>query len=260
MLNTYYSGDLAPLNQAAVADYESQTRRKAVEQAFLVNLLDQLNRGRVGMGEVGARNRATDAQERVGMGNVNARLGETAARSADAAAQLEFLKNKEATDAALRSTELSDRLQMFNAGLADQQAARTAYDAILSKLPASVDPRVAIEQNRDLENRQQQELLSSEVARRANAAGDAAETGAHFWQDGKKLRLKAAQDALNAMDPSISALVFFNPATGKWLPRSFVRPGEGPVSAPPGGVTSNQSAVLRNWLGKPFNPSLLMVR
>lgn len=273
MLGTYYTGDLAPINEARTRDYEAQTRRMGTDQAYLLGLLQGVNQGRqvgvndrqvetggllgglnyhLGQEQVGARNRETDVREKLGVDT------------------LAFNRDQLATDAALRSTELSDRDRQYFAGLADAAAGRDAY--LKSGLGSGVvAPGVQIELIRDARDQKLRDAAAEDTARRINMEVDNAISGygTIFNYTDKdltstpKLR-KSVGDAVNRVMTSIpeaSSLVVIDPVTFRAVPRKFSQAPAADVGGLGGGVVQpipQKSPVLRNFLGRQFDPTLML--
>jgi len=273
MLGTYYTGDLAPINAARTADYEAQTRRMGTDQAYLLGLIHGANQGRqvgvndkqveasgllgglnyrLGQDQVGARNRETDVREKLGL--------DTLANNRD-----QF-----AVDAALRSTELSDRDRQYFAGLADAAAGRDAY--LRSGLAGgTVAPGVQIELIRDAREQKLRDAAAEDAARRINMEVDNAITGygTVFNYTDKdlastpKLR-KAVGDAVTrtmGTIPEASSLVVIDPVTFRAVPRKFSQAPAADVGGLGGAVVQpipQRSPVLRSFLGRPFDPTLML--
>ena len=255
MLGTYYSGDLAPINEARTRDYEAQTRRMGADQAYLLGLLQGVNQGRqvgvndrqvetggllgglnfrLGQDQVGARNRETDVRERLGMDT------------------LAFNRDQAAVDNALRSTELSDRDRQYFAGLADAAASREAY--LKSGLGGGVvAPGVQIELIRDAREQKLRDAAAEDAARRINMEVDNAISGygTVFNYTEKdlastpKLRRAVGDAVTRTMGtiPEASSLVIIDPITFRAVPRRF---------------TQAPASYLRNFLGRPFDPTLML--
>lgn len=273
MLGTYYSGDLAPINEARTRDYEAQTRRMGVDQAYLLGLLQGVNQGRqvgvndrqvetggllgglnfrLGQDQVGARNRETDVRERLGMDT------------------LAFNRDQAAADNALRSTELSDRDRQYFAGLADAAASREAY--LKSGLGGGVvAPGVQIELIRDAREQKLRDAAAEDAARRINMEVDNAISGygTVFNYTEKdlastpKLRRAVGDAVTRTMGtiPEASSLVIIDPITFRAVPRRFTQAPASDVGGIGGGVVQpvpQKSPVLRNFLGRPFDPTLML--
>lgn len=271
MLATYYTGDLAPINQARTADYEAQTRRMGTDQAYLLGLLQGVNQGRqvgvnekqvdtggllgglnyrLGQDQVGARNRETDVRERLGN------------------EQIAFNRDQLATEAALRSTELSDRDRQYFAGLAD--AAKAREDYLKSGVGAgTLAPGVQIELLRDAREQKAMQDSAAEIARQINMTVDKTlgDYGTLFnytdkdIQSTPKLRLKvgtAVNQAMQAL-PNAAQLVVIDPITFRATPRQFSQaPSGGLMDGVVQPVRPNNSPMLRSFLGRPFDPTLML--
>ena len=283
MLSTYYTGDLAPINAARTADYEAQTRRMGTDQAYLLGLLQGVNQGRqvsvndkqvdtggllgglnyrLGLDQVGARNRETDVREKLGLDT------------------LAFNRDQLATDAALRSTELSDRDRQYFAGLKDAGDARDAY--LKSGLAGGVvAPGVQIELLRKKEQRDNMVRVANDAARRINDALDASiYDDAHLdptespedvvaamskGDIGKiQKHKKAIAPIINQLGPEVSSLIRIDPKTLRASPIDIpdvVGQGNG------GGLASgivqpiapSRSQIINGFLGRrPFDPTLML--
>lgn len=283
MLGTYYSGDLAPINEARTRDYEAQTRRMGVDQAYLLGLLQGVNQGRqvgvndrqvetggllgglnfrLGQDQVGARNRETDVREKLGVDT------------------LAYNRDQLATDAALRSTELSDRDRQYFAGLADAAAGRDAY--LKSGLGSGVvAPGVQIEQLRQKQDRENMARVAADAARRVNDALDSSiYEDAHYditespedvraaiaKGNPKKLdrHKRAVAAAMSQLGPEVSSLIQLDPVTLRATPViTLDAPAPGVGSGLGGGIVQpipQKSPVLRNFLGRQFDPTLMLLQ
>lgn len=133
----YYSGDLAPLNAAAVADYEAQTRRSGLNQNFLAALAAERNRRALGEGQIGAENYRTGVNREVGMGQVGVGHGNVAARNREidnilAAAKMRDELERRRLDQ--QGGQFYDSLNAQERMLQQQLDAQRAYDLNLSSL------------------------------------------------------------------------------------------------------------------------------
>lgn len=284
MLATYYTGDLAPINQARTADYEAQTRRMGTDQAYLLGLLQGVNQGR----QVGVNERQVDTSGllgglnyRLGQDQVGARNRETDVRERLGNEQIAFNRDQLATEAALRSTELSDRDRQFSAGLLDAAAARQAYFGS-PESKGTLAPGVQIELLRRKEQRDNMVRAANDAAQRINDAVDASIyddahyditespediRGAIAKGDVGKLQLhKKAIDAIRMqLGPEVSALVTIDPRTLKATPiqiPDITFPSADVGAGLQGGIVQpiqpTRSNALRGFLGRSFDPTLML--
>lgn len=113
----YYSGDLAVLNAAKVADYDAQTRRTAANQNFLAALTAERNRRALGEGQIGADRYRTDANRDVGMGGVGVGMANVGVRGTEASNAMEAAKMRDA----LAREELKQRGSQFYDAIGAQE-------------------------------------------------------------------------------------------------------------------------------------------
>jgi len=275
----YYSGDLAALNQAAVADYDAQTRRTGLNQNFLAALASERNRRALGEGQIGAENYRTGANREVGMGQVGVGQGNVAARNRQIDNIIEAAKMQDALErqklqewgdlsrygidvqSGYNQDALSEQARQFNATLSNMQAGGM-YD--------NMDPSAFKTVYDDYQTRRDQQRIADELARRQNLKREAAIFKDSSWFgnfSGGKLgtdsvdginaelangdvdRLKyyneLMNNSVNALDPAESAMIMVDPLTATVKPRMFIQPNE---RAP--NPTINRRAPQ-------FNPALL---
>lgn len=141
----YYSGDLAPLNAAAVADYEAQTRRTGLNQNFLVALAAERNRRALGEGQIGAENYRTGVNREVGMGQVGVGQGNVAARNRQIDSILEAARIQDALERKKLEQQGSQFYDAINAReriVQQQLEADRANELDLSSLSGVMSPQV----------------------------------------------------------------------------------------------------------------------
>lgn len=141
----YYSGDLAPLNAAAVADYEAQTRRTGLNQNFLAALAAERNRRALGEGQIGAENYRTDVNREVGMGNVGVGVGNVAARNRQIDSILEAARIQDALERKKleqQGSQFYDAINSRERIVQQQLEAERANNLDLSSLSGVMSPQV----------------------------------------------------------------------------------------------------------------------
>jgi len=141
----YYSGDLAPLNAAAVADYEAQTRRTGLNQNFLAALASERNRRALGEGQINSENYRTGVNREVGMGNVGVGVGNVAARNRQIDSILEAARIQDALERKKleqQGSQFYDAINSRERMLQQQLEAERANDLDLSSLSGVMSPQV----------------------------------------------------------------------------------------------------------------------
>lgn len=141
----YYSGDLAPLNAAAVADYEAQTRRTGLNQNFLAAIAAERNRRALGEGQIAAENYRTGATREVGMGQVGVGQGNVAARNRQIDSILEAARIQDALERKKleqQGSQFYDAINSRERIIQQQLEAERANDLDLSSLSGVMSPQV----------------------------------------------------------------------------------------------------------------------
>lgn len=243
--NSYYSGPLASINQGRTADAAVAVQDAASQRSFLATLMAERNRQQIaqqdlalretlGLGELGVRRGDTAVRRELGLGEIDLgqqRIGEM---GADRAVRRELglgtlneARDRSVLDAQLRREELTQQAKLKTAEL---EALKLYYQQ-----GGSTDPRVRVEM---LRREQELNMLQAEADTAALQANslvtselDAStpwyqtrNSVGQSWQDGnQRLSNRVIGNVLTRLGTQ-APMVQFDPATRRFIPRSFFSP------------------------------------
>jgi hypothetical protein len=287
-----YSGDLAPLNQARVAQQGADRADMLANQQYLLGLVAERNRRSLGEGQIGAENTRTAMNRDVGMGQVGVGNRNVDARNAEIQNLLEIARMRDAMDSRRLNQQGGQFYDQLNANERNLKAQLDAYSAVnqgggwnpemYGDMPTS--PAVYAAQMKANQEADAAKLYADQVASEINATRGELVNPGWLWDGkididalnsgtlgpkGKEIALKQLMGILAQKAPNIEdrALIEFDPNTLMARPKQSAIPtvemGSPPMDPAVSRLLSASRAAASRYPGARnfgLNPAAILAR